>query len=115
RNANLFIHLSPLTDGGMAAIVVGGGLIRLNASGAVDQNFHAQLPSLVSILTVVETSGGKLVVGGGYNIGAYPQPYLTQLLPNGALDESFGIVKFGGAYGSIQAMARTDDSKIIVG
>lgn len=89
------------------------GLIRLNSNGSQDTSFVPQFDLPVRAITV-QPADQKILVGGDFQglIGT-PAPFLTRLLPSGALDNGMsnylGSVGLGvspeGSLGSVYSIA----------
>jgi uncharacterized delta-60 repeat protein len=73
------------------------GLLRLNANGSQDTSFVPQFDLPVRAITV-QPADQKILVGGDFQglIGT-PAPFLTRLLPSGALDN--GMSNYLGSVG----------------
>jgi uncharacterized delta-60 repeat protein len=110
--------LTPLPDG---KILISGvfmnydgvaehRIARLQANGALDQTFVAQLAGSVS--TMVSEDNGKVLVGGLGLVPGHPGRKLVRLNADGSFDDSFG----GGTYNrAVVATAVQADGKVLVG
>lgn len=110
--------LAPLPDG---KILISGvfmnyngvaehRIARLQADGALDQTFAAQLAGSVS--TMMPEDNGKVIVGGLGLMPGHPGRKLVRLNADGSFDDSFG----GGTYNrAVVAAAIQADGKVLVG
>jgi uncharacterized delta-60 repeat protein len=91
-------------------------IARLNRDGTLDLSFISPFPSgeLGRVLSVVQLSDGRLLIGGVFRINeAYPPIYsgIARLFSDGRPDPSFPSHVRGWVY----AMAFQNDGKILIG
>jgi uncharacterized delta-60 repeat protein len=99
------------------------GIARLNADGAVDSSFAANLsvePSsgFFGVTSLALQDDGKVLIGGHFiTVGGVIHTNIARLNSDGSLDVSFVCSTGGGypGYGSVDCLAIQNDSKIIIG
>lgn len=89
------------------------GLVRLNPSGSIDPSFDAALLG-GGVRSIVIQPDGAIVVGGSFtNAGGVACGGLVRLGSNGAADGGF-LAAAAGARGSVLAVVRQADGKLVV-
>jgi len=114
----------PQPDG---KIMIGGSFIglqgttrrqiaRLNSNGSLDAAFQAPQVLNPTITAIVLQPDGKILIGGSFLalVNDVEWKNLMRLNPNGALDDTFRIGT-GFSNGSVNAVIRQSDGKILVG
>lgn len=89
-------------------------LMLLDAAGKPDPAFAATLPPRFQPTIALGGPSGTVILGGAISLpNSQFSPFLTRLLPSGAVDDTFGIVYFEHGYGSLQALAQQKDGKLL--
>lgn len=116
---------------GSAIGAAGGCVVRLNANGSVDTSFGTSGRTYIintvdpdTITSMIVTPDSKIVIASYGNSSLAPgntlRTYVSQLLPNGVIDASFGV---GGTtelplatslHSRLPRLARQPDGKIVV-
>jgi uncharacterized delta-60 repeat protein len=108
----------------MTLLAVGFGddrkLVRLRSNGAVDTSFGEDGQVRIDATDLAVTADGKiLVLGRGTESEVGFDPTVTRLMPDGALDRSFGggtiTVDLGGTYDYGSSIAVDHRGRILVG
>ncbi len=88
-------------------------LVRLNTDGTLDADFDAGTTFNGTVTAIVVQPDGKILIGGSFTeFAAATHNRILRLNADGSLDTSFSAG--GGFNGSVLAMARQDDGKLIV-
>jgi uncharacterized delta-60 repeat protein len=89
------------------------GLARLETDGALDVTFDPGQSADGPIVTAVQQSDGKVIVGGRFlNFAKKPRVGVARLLPSGSLDDSFVAPII--AFGSVQQLLLQADGKALI-
>jgi uncharacterized delta-60 repeat protein len=93
-------------------------LARIKMNGALDTSFDAKLGTNNTLQGWVNAVGvqpdGKIVIGGGFtNVNGVERDRIARLNSDGSLDAAFS--PNSGADGSVNAVARQGDGKLVIG
>ncbi|MCS7337554.1 MAG: delta-60 repeat domain-containing protein, partial [Verrucomicrobiae bacterium] len=98
-------------------------IARLNPDGSVDLGFDAAMPARTAmdystyVNCVLVQPDGRIVVGGYFDsVGGQPRTNIVRLLPDGAVDQSFGpaVVGVHEWWGGVNCMALQADGKVLI-
>ncbi|HWB02374.1 MAG TPA: immunoglobulin domain-containing protein [Verrucomicrobiales bacterium] len=89
-------------------------LVRIKADGSLDSNWNPAPNNSVNALLL--QPDGKLVVGGSFNqIAGQPAPRLARFNADGTLDTAFTAALGTGPGDSVNAIARLNDGRLVIG
>lgn len=89
-------------------------IVRLNADGTRDTGFTVGAGFNGTVNAMLPLTDGRVVVAGIFtSYQSQNRPYLTRLLGDGGIDDTF--VAGSGPNGAIEAAALTGDGKILIG
>jgi uncharacterized delta-60 repeat protein len=111
---NWFESIYPLPSGGLLVVDSDHGVLaRLDATGAMDNSFHSELPQLSSIGTVAIRPDGRILVSERLQFVSLS--FVLQLLPDGSIDPTFNRVNVDQYSSYITDLHLQPDGHIIVG
>ncbi|MCB0767494.1 MAG: delta-60 repeat domain-containing protein [Flavobacteriales bacterium] len=91
------------------------GLTRLLHNGSADEDFNPTVSANSSVASVLLTSGGKVLIAGGFTAyGGVARTRIARLMPNGELDRTFDPGS-GPDHGVWKAAMQVDGRVLIAG
>ncbi|RYF14197.1 MAG: hypothetical protein EOO42_18070 [Flavobacteriales bacterium] len=114
-SANVFIVAIAIQQDNKLLVAGNDGIVRVNTDGSIDTTFERGVTNNQNIWSIGLLPAGKIIVSGWFtHYNGIPEPYITQLNPDGTPDTSFNNSISTGASGRINGFLHQPGNKIIV-